>query len=372
MAITYMVHTLSGNVPKDVHVFVDDAPVAYTNIQNRRIIFVGQDSSKVTISVKVPRKDCKVSIVATDENGQSEPAVIALVWKGESPQPAIAEQPAKPGAGVQVARMLPVTPQRTHPRMPAQPPHGSLYVLAIGVANYKDANLALTYPAKDASDFANAATKQQGLRYATVTTRVLTDEQASKDNVEDALEWMKTVVKPDDVAMILISGHGFNDPDGDYRYAPWNMDTANYRHTSVKFSDIRDSLSKIQGKVVLFLDTCHSGNLMESGKNRGRIDINRLVNEFTSAEYGIVVFAASQGNQTAEENDDVRNGVFTKAVVEGLSGQADPYGSGEVKILGLGAFISDEVQRLTQGRQNPTFTLPTTTTNFDIAYVAQS
>ncbi|HEY3330694.1 MAG TPA: caspase family protein [Capsulimonadaceae bacterium] len=363
---TYSVHTADGKPATAVKVLVNGRPVEFTEIRLRKIVLQAADSSYHTIEVKTLPPGAKVSIVAGDDNGFSEPASLSMLKPAASV--------STPGGGITKSNDIPgqgeiITVPGIEPSRPALRPHGKLYVLAIGVGNYKDTNLTLTYPAKDARDFCDIAMRQKGLRYTDVQIKTVTDEQATADNVEDALDWVKDNATAEDMAMVLISGHGFNDPDGDYRYAPWDFTATNYKHTSVKFSEIRDSLSKVKGQTVLFLDTCHAGNLMESGKARGRLDLTRLINEFTAGECGIAVFAAAQGNQTAEENDTVRNGVFTKAIVEGIDGKADPYRLGQIQVLALGNYISYAVNNLTHGRQNPTVTLPSTITNFDVAYV---
>jgi hypothetical protein len=68
------------------------------------------------------------------------------------------------------------------------------------------------------------------------------------------------------------------------------------------------------------------------GKRRGRTDITGVVNELTSGESGVVVFASSTGNQYSVEDPAWRDGAFTKAVVEGITGRADYTGQGKITI----------------------------------------
>jgi len=89
------------------------------------------------------------------------------------------------------------------------------------------------------------------------------------------------------------------------------------------FSDIKNTVSSIAGKVAMFVDTCHSGGVM--GK-RAIADITGVINEFTSAENGVVVFASSTGRQYSLEDQQWQNGAFTKAVIEGIAGKADLLG----------------------------------------------
>jgi uncharacterized caspase-like protein len=89
----------------------------------------------------------------------------------------------------------------------------------------------------------------------------------------------------------------------------------------VSYLEVKKTLAALPGKTLAFIDTCHSGNVM--GARRGAADINAVVNDLTSAENGVVVFASSTGRQFALEQDAWGNGAFTKALVEGLGGKAD-------------------------------------------------
>jgi len=103
------------------------------------------------------------------------------------------------------------------------------------------------------------------------------------------------------------------------------------------------------------------------GVRRGVADINALVNELTSAENGAVVFASSTGRQFALEDPKWGNGAFTKALLEGLQGQADFGKDGIITVNRLDLYLSERVKALTDGRQTPTTTKPRTIQDFPIA-----
>jgi len=131
------------------------------------------------------------------------------------------------------------------------------------------------------------------------------------------------------------------------------------------FSDIKNTIASIPGKALVFVDTCHSGNIM--GARRGATDITGVINELTSAENGAVVFASATGRQYSYEDPAWGNGAFTKALVEGISGRADYIGKGKITINMLDLYISERVKELTNGKQTPTTTKPTTVPDFPIA-----
>jgi len=130
------------------------------------------------------------------------------------------------------------------------------------------------------------------------------------------------------------------------------------------FSDIKNTVSSIAGKVAMFVDTCHSGGVM--GK-RAITDITGVINELTSAENGVVVFASSTGRQYSLEDPNWGNGAFTKAVIEGIAGKADLLGKGKITVNMLDAFIAERVKEITNGKQTPVTTKPNTVPDFPIA-----
>jgi len=103
-------------------------------------------------------------------------------------------------------------------------------------------------------------------------------------------------------------------------------------------------------------------------KDRNR-ELSRFVNDLASAENGVVVFAASAGRQLSEESDAWGNGAFTRALLEGLSGKADLLKSGRITYKGLDYFVSEEVKRLTKGRQTPVSLSPWGVPDFALAAI---
>jgi WD40 repeat protein len=294
-----------------------------------------------TLSVPI-EKDATITLVAKAGERSSEAANIRVSLK-----PSVASVAAAAAA--------------------ATVPKPKLYVLAVGISRYKDQNLQLRYAAKDATDVAAAWATQQGGLYREVTTRILRDEQATREAVLDGLDWIERETTARDVALVLLSGHGENDADGAYYFLPYDVDADRLRRTGVPDIEIRRSLSHVAGKALFFFDTCHSGSVM-SGRKAAPTDINGFVSELASAENGLVVFAASTGREFAQERDEWKNGAFSKALIEALSGKAEQLpGQGVITISALEYWLAERVKTLTGGQQHPTTAKPTTIRDFPIA-----
>jgi WD40 repeat protein len=312
------------------------------SLPDARGLAVLPKGSEPEVTVPIREEDSEIQLFAENKNGVSTPATVRLTWAGKAPVSA--------------------------PQTMFKP---KLYVLAVGVAQYANPSFNLGLPAKDARDFAGALMKQKGRLYADVQVHLLTDAEATRDNVVDGLEWLQHEVTAHDVGMMFLAGHGMNDNNGKYYFLPHNADPEKLLRTGVPQSDIRDTLSRMAGKAVFFVDTCHSGNALGTAKTRGLgDDINAFVNDLASAENGVVVFTASTGRQFSLEDPAWGNGAFTKAVVEGLNGKADFQKAGRITLKGLDYYIADRVKELTGGRQSPVSIAPSGVADFPIAVVA--
>jgi len=169
--------------------------------------------------------------------------------------------------------------------------------------------------------------------------------------------------------MIFISGHSVITPDRFYRFLPFDFDSDRIERTSVRSVEFQDFLSKVSGKVLAFLETGYSSDLLRGAKAPLHTNLDRFANELAAAENGAVVFASSSGNQLSQENPAWSNGAFAKALVEGLRGKADKAREGVVRIAALEEYVYERVKDLTGGKQRPMVAKPRMIENFPIVAV---
>lgn len=332
ITIGYSIRLPSPDDTLQVEARIDGAKV---EAEDRRLIDIGGKRAG-NLHLKIPRRNSLVSIIAYNGNGASEPASVHVQWRG-------------PG---------------TDPKL-------TLYVLAIGITNYKDKNLPkIHFPAKDADDFVALAKAQEGGLYEKVITHPpkgsLRDDEATKDAVLDELDWiMKAVTNTNDVAMVFLAGHGITTPDHHYRFLPYNYDPDRVERTTITDTELQDFLTKIGGKKIFFFDTCYSGAVLPGRTTSSQADEDTFANQLKAAENGIVVFTSSTGNEFSIEADN--NGAFTKALVEGLRGAAARPDVRAIMISDLEGYVSRRVRDLTGGKQKPMMAMPKTVEDFPIA-----
>jgi len=201
---------------------------------------------------------------------------------------------------------------------------------------------------------------------------LLDNDKAKRDAILDGLDWLEHETTSRDVAMVFLSGHGRRNPrDGTYQFLPYDADPAHLNRTTVDDSQLKKFLGTIAGKTVLFLDTCHSGNLMSGQKGDTRPDTDRLANELAEADTGVIVFASSTGNQFSKEDVKWGNGAFTSALIEGIEGQADYTKDWHVSIAELEVWIPAQVKKLTEGSQTPVTAKPKAVEDLKVFHVIQ-
>jgi WD40 repeat protein len=282
---------------------------------------------------------CRGSITIALEPGTAEIGVFARVEKKSSD---VAE--------VRVTRTGPPTPAEVVPKP-------KLYALVVGISDYTDPSYKLQFAAKDARDFAGSLANQNGALYSEVVIKLLVDSQATAVAIKDGLDWLTRQVTERDVGIVYLAGHGINDQRNRFYFMAADSDANRLFATAVARDDISEALNGVAGKALLFLDACHAGSVVSTGR-RSIFDNNEVVNEFLHSERGVIVFAASTGRQVSVEDPAWHNGAFTKALVEGLGSadmpaQAKMVGRDTITPAMLEVYIAERVKVLTSGKQTP-------------------
>lgn len=329
--ISYRVRSPSGEPIEGIDILIDGRP-----LETRAAEAVPDENEVNTVDVAIPQRDVEIGLIARTKTGASEVKIVKVKWDG-----AFAEL-LKP----------------------------KLYAVVVGVSGYKDSELKLKYAAKDAHDFAEALKRQEGGIYGKVEVRLLTDDNATRDAIVESLEWLESQVRARDVGMVFMAGHGVTDNKQRFYYLPYDANMDKLRSSAVSRDDMLSTMGALAGKAMMFIDACHSATSLNGEQTRGvGADITQVVNELSSAENGVVMFASSTGRQLSIESDRWQNGAFTKALIEGLSGKADFVPDGKLTIAELDLWLADRVKELTENRQAPVVRKPDTIPDFPIALV---
>ena len=244
----------------------------------------------------------------------------------------------------------------------------TMYVLAIGVADYDDESLKLNFADDDAQRLANTLEQRSGGLYKSIETNVIVDKQATRRGIIKGLSWLKRQMTQNDVGILFYSGHGAKDEIGDLYLLPSDVDTSEpLALTAVPDTQVKSLLQSTPGRLVVMLDACHAGALGGDRRKSVTALTDDLVRDLVTDDYGVVIMASSTGREFSLESPDNKSGMFTLAICEGLLGQADSNKDTHVYFNELDLYVTDRVKELTDGKQHPVTAKPTTIRSFPLA-----
>jgi uncharacterized caspase-like protein len=234
------------------------------------------------------------------------------------------------------------------------------FALVIGVAKYKLGGRGLEnlpYADSDAETFHNFLIHGGGTPSENV--RMLLNEDATLDNVKQALSEFLAAVKQNDTVILYLNMHGAYDPaDPDHKYLlTYDSDPRDMADTALSVADLQNLLSSsVNSKhVVLLADTCHGNGIGVDVTVKTRPD--NLVNLYLSRALqllGIASIEASDIHQLSRAGGQWNGaGVFTHYLVEGLAGKADTDGDGIVTASELFTYVQLQVTKDTFDEQLP-------------------
>jgi WD40 repeat protein/uncharacterized caspase-like protein len=227
---------------------------------------------------------------------------------------------------------------------PATPP--KLHVLAIGVNDYWDSRIRLSYAVPDARAIAQSLAKAAGGLYQSVETTLVLDADVTAANLEKVFTEVGRKVQPRDVFVFFLAGHG-KTVDGKYYFLPQDFRYENEQSIvsrGIGQDRFQSWFAKVAArKSILLYDTCESGSLTGDRVAQRGIERVAALEKMTRA-MGRTVLSASTEDAPALEGYR-GHGVFTYALLDGLNA-ADTNGNGLIEVTELAGYIDQKVPDL--------------------------
>ena len=247
-----------------------------------------------------------------------------------------------------------------------QIPLPKLYVLAVGISDYPDKEIQdLDYAHLDAEAVAKSYKTHSKKLFSKIEVKVLTNKEATEDNILDELEWLRHSVTQKDYGVFFFGGHGKRDERGNVYFLPYDADPDRLTRTAIDGDILNKELTSTVGNLTVILDACHSGAVGNQEKTRSLSD--DLLRDLTTEEKGITVMCSTTGAEEARESHKYKHGVFTQAFLEGMQGKAKLSPDGAVYFKHLDVYVSDRVKELTKGYQHPVTKIPRGGRDFPVA-----
>ncbi|MEX0856832.1 MAG: caspase family protein [Balneolaceae bacterium] len=233
-----------------------------------------------------------------------------------------------------------------------------LYVLAVGLNEYKNGSMNLNYGRPDAEAFVDAINSRSSTIFKSVNVTTLFDNEGTRKNLELAFNDIINKANPQDAFLFFYAGHGvMSEPEEnrteDFYIALHNVvklygDNTGLQKAGISAAEITELTRQIKArKQMIVLDACQSGGAVDTFAMRGATEQKAILQLARSA--GLVVMASTGTEQYATEFQALGHGVFTYALLQGLNGMADGgLMDGKITVKELDSFINDQVPALTQ------------------------
>jgi hypothetical protein len=142
---------------------------------------------------------------------------------------------------------------------------GTKYAIIIGIGEYESPPNRLYRPALIAQDIYDSLLGKDGWYESNM--KLLTDQQATKSNIFQALEWAESVSTHEDIVVITFAGHGItikDDNDGDERF---DQAIVTQDENFITDDRLNMELVEINAKgFYIVIDSCYSGGFDDLGE----------------------------------------------------------------------------------------------------------
>lgn len=233
-----------------------------------------------------------------------------------------------------------------------------LHVLAIGIDDYTNDDLDLTNATKDVQSLVTTLESQKGRMFNEVKTKVISNQDATKANIEDAIRQIKGKAAKDDLVLIYFSGHGA-ESGGSFYLKPTDVksDPSEMEISSIDNRWIMEEISRYSAPTLYFLDASYPSKSDAGAATVGNANMDAVQSDFGKVIHNddeIRIFVSSTSSKQKSNVGADKGSLFTVAMLEGLDGKADLNANGLVTVEELGDYVSDRVLGQTSWKQKPT------------------
>ncbi|MBI3376957.1 MAG: caspase family protein [Nitrospirae bacterium] len=212
----------------------------------------------------------------------------------------------------------------------------NLYILSIGIDQYRDNSVALKYAARDAKDIGEKLMRQSATLYKpqNIHYELLADNMATKANTISKINDLSKIIKPTDSFILFVAGHGIL-LQNQYYMLTSEYDGNVNEGTMISSNEIVEISKKIKSLSQLFIfDTCHAGGVdyIVSGLYDARMSV-------LAKKMGLHIYASANSKEQAMDGYQ-GNGLFTYTLLDGLNNNknADKNKDNKISLTELGEY----------------------------------
>ena len=222
----------------------------------------------------------------------------------------------------------------------------TLYGLAIGIEKYQDSRFTLTYANDDVTALLGTLHTYSAPLFRDIQIKPLRD--AKKQTILDAFKAVPKSIKPEDVFIFYLSGHGIA-MDGEFYFLPQDFIFKNensLKEGAITQKQLIDFIASVRAeKMVVIIDSCFAASFdaafgqLLAFNSKGVSDKTAIAKLMKTT--GRAIFYASSDKQVALEGYKGKS-LYTGVLLEGLMGPA-AFGDGVVTLDELRVYLDQHV-----------------------------
>ncbi|MFA4828007.1 MAG: caspase family protein [Thermodesulfovibrionales bacterium] len=227
-----------------------------------------------------------------------------------------------------------------------KPEEPHLYILSIGIDQYKDNTINLKYAVKDSKDIEDKILKQAETLYKpqNIHYEFLIDDKATKANITGKINELSKLIKPTDSFILFVAGHGVL-LQNQYYMLTYEYDGKVNDNNLISSNEIVEISKKIKSLSQLFIfDTCHAGGVdyIVSGLYDARMSV-------LAKKMGLHIYASANSKEAAMDGYQ-GNGLFTYTLLDGLNNkkEADKNKDSKISLVELGEYTKQTTTEISK------------------------
>ena len=317
----------------------DDSGVAWVTVNGLNAALDEQGNFNREAYLKIGRNDIEIKAMDTQGNIGTK---IVTIYREMTKEIARIEKPLKP-------------------IIPSKILKPTLWLLSIGVSDYRNKGFSLNFADNDAIKLAEVLKKQQGQLYYEVQTKVLVNEEVTRESIINAMGEFLGQAALNDVIFIFIAGHGVkHKATGSYYFLPYDADSENLMIRGLRWSDFEEAVKVLScnvSKIIFAIDTCHAAAMKIGLRGTETGEDLALILKQASGFYTLA--SSKRGEESIEHNsfklegELEGHGAFTYTLLKGILGEANYDGNEYITVSELFNFVAKKVPRITKGKQHP-------------------
>ncbi|MCH2234052.1 MAG: caspase family protein [Crocinitomicaceae bacterium] len=303
----------------DIHVYNNDK-IIFSEALESDISFRGISSDNKSINVPLVEGVNIIKAVVVNENGvESIPTQLVVTKSGEAQK-------------------------------------SDLYILTLGINDYKNPSYNLNHSVNDAEAFGDILNERSSGLFNEIYIESLENGQVTKEGVETKLKELIEKITINDVFVFFYAGHGVlgeSIASGEQDFFMVLHDLTNFyggkevlNEKGFSAKELFDYSIDIQAQKQLYvIDACHSGGALNTIAQRGN-EREKIIAQLARTS-GTYFLTASQSQEYANEASGLEHGLFTYAILEALSGDKGDFGN-EVSVAEIKSYVEQRVPELTE------------------------